>query len=339
MISATASPDTRRAFRSTLSVVEENTTFGVSRQFRADAQQDAWATVAAAVHSRPGARIFTQLWHVGRISHPLIAGDQPLGPSPVGSPTARLWYLDPIGREPLHLPAAVPREMTAADITDVLADYRRAARRAVDAGTDGVEIHAANGYLPDQFLRSTTNHRTDGYGGSPSARARFVTELAAVVAGEVGPDRVGLRLSPDVDYGDTDDPEICETTLLAARAADALGIAYLHLVESNNSNYLAAGRSTAVVDDAFRVALRTAFRGGIIVASDYDRRRADVVLAAGLADAVAFGRPYIANPDLVERLRNGWPLAESERATWYGGDERGFTDYPPYVPAEHGSGS
>ncbi|TWD75089.1 N-ethylmaleimide reductase [Kribbella amoyensis] len=295
-----------------------------------DAQLAAWRGIADAVHRRPGARIFLQLWHVGRISHELIAGEQPVGPSPVGSPTARLWYLDPATGLPSLLPAAVPRELGARDIDQVLGDYASAARRAVQAGLDGVEVHGANGYLLDQFMRSTTNRRTDTYGGSPAARARFAGEVVAAVAAEIGPSRVGLRVSPDVDYGDTDDPEICATTLLVAQAADRAGIAYLHLVESNNANYLADGRAAGVVDDAFREALRDSFGGSIVAASDYDLTRAQDALASGWVDAVAFGRPFIGNPDLVDRLRHGWPLVESDRDTWYGGDRRGYTDYPVY---------
>jgi N-ethylmaleimide reductase len=301
-----------------------------------DAQQDAWARIAEAVHARGSARMFLQLWHVGRISHELIAGEQPVGPSSVGSPTARLWFLDEETGKPSQLPAAVPREMTSADIDQVLASFQHAARRAVDSGMDGVEIHGANGYLPDQFMRATTNRRTDAYGGSTAARARFAAEVVSAVAAEIGPGRVGLRVSPDVDYGDTNDPAICETTLLVADAADQAGIAYLHLVEENNANYLAAGESRQVVDDSFRRELRDQFTGSIIVASDYDQRRAEAALASGLADAVAFGRPYIANPDLVDRFAQGWPIAESDRDTWYGGDEHGYTDYPTYPQLKPG---
>jgi N-ethylmaleimide reductase len=304
-----------------------------------DVQQRAWAEVAAAVHARAGSRMFLQLWHVGRISHERIAGEQPVGPSAVGSPTARLWFLDPETGQPSQLPAAVPREMTTADVDEVLASYQRAARRAVDAGMDGVEVHGANGYLPDQFMRSTTNRRTDRYGGSTEARARFAAEVVAAVAGEVGPERVGLRVSPDVDYGDTHDPEICETTLLVAAAAESTRIAYMHLVEENNANYLAAGQSAQVVDDEFRREFRAAFAGTIILASDYDRDSAEAALRSELADAVAFGRPFIANPDLVERFAHGWPVAEANRETWYGGDYRGYTDYPTYRTEGAGAGS
>lgn len=299
-----------------------------------DAQQDAWAQIAEAVHARGDARMFLQLWHVGRISHELIAGEQPVAPSPVGSPTARLWFLDAATGTPSQLPAAVPREMTTTDIDEVLSSFQRAARRAVDSGMDGVEIHGANGYLLDQFMRSTTNRRTDAYGGPADQRARFAAEVVSAVAAEVGPDRVGLRVSPDVDYGDTNDPEICETTLLVADAADKVGLAYLHLVEENNANYLAEGESRQVVDDTFRSELRSRFNGAIIVASDYDQRRAEAALGSGLADAVAFGRPYIANPDLLARFAHGWPITESHRDTWYGGDERGYTDYPSYGVSE-----
>lgn len=294
-----------------------------------EAQARAWAAVATSVHERSGSRIFQQLWHVGRISHELIAGTQPVAPSARPSPTAKLWFLDPV-EGPALLPAGLPRAMTIDDIQRIVQDFVAAARRAVDAGMDGVEIHGANGYLVDQFLRSTTNVRTDSYGGSPAARARFLQELVAAVAGEVGEARVGVRLSPEVDYGDTDDPEICETTLLAAEVLDGLGVAYLHLVESNNSNFLGETQDAPVVDAEFKKHLRSVFGGTIIVATDHDGLSARAALQEGTADAVAFGRPFIANPDLVDRLRHGRPFASSDRDTWYGGDERGYTDYPAY---------
>ncbi len=291
-------------------------------------QVDRWSAVTEAVHMIEGSRIFMQLWHVGRISHERIAGQAPLAPSAVLSPTARVWFLGEDGPAG-NIDCSAPQEMTLDDIADVLEQYRHATRLALESGMDGVEIHAANGYLIDQFMRTGTNHRTDGYGGSMQNRLRFLREVVQAVVSVAGPERVGVRLSPDVDYGDTNDPEILEATLLAAEDLEAQSVAYLHLVESNNANLLAASSQDApLVDAAFKAALRTRFRGSLILAHDYDRDRANAALTSGEADAVAFGRPFIANPDLVDRFTWGLPLADSDRTTWYGGDGAGYTDYP-----------
>lgn len=301
-------------------------------------QVQRWSTVADAVHQVEGSVVFMQLWHVGRISHEWIAGQAPLAPSAVRSPNARVWFLGDDGSAG-NIDCSPPREMSLRDIADVLEQYRHATRLALQAGMDGVEIHAANGYLIDQFMRSGTNLRTDQYGGTLQNRLRFLHEVVEAVVSVAGPGRVGVRLSPDVDYGDTQDPEILQATLLAADDLEAQSVAYLHLVESNNANLLAAStEDVPLVDAAFKAELRRRFSGTIILAHEYDRARAGAALANGEADAVAFGRPYIANPDLVERIASDLPLAESDRATWYGGDAAGYTDYPGAQDAERATG-
>ncbi len=287
-----------------------------------------WSAVSEAVHSVEGGRIFLQLWHVGRISTDQIAGGRPIAPSAIASPTAQVWFQRADGWQG-NIPCSPPREMSRADIRDVVTQFQEAARRALDSGMDGVEIHGANGYLIDQFLRSTTNHRSDAYGGGVAGRIRFLREVVEAVVSVTGPARVGVRLSPDVDYGDTFDPEILDTTLRVVEDLEAQRVAYVHLVESNNANYLGASSSpTPLVDSAFKAEIRRVFHGSIILAHDYDEERASLALAGGEADAVAFGRPFIANPDLVARISEGLPIAPSDRSTWYGGDHVGYTDYP-----------
>ncbi|GAA1620119.1 alkene reductase [Kribbella sancticallisti] len=291
-------------------------------------QIERWSAVSEAVHRLEGSRIFMQLWHVGRISNDQIAGGRPIAPSAVVSPTAKVWYQRADGWQG-NIPCSPPREMSQEDIDEVVTQYKEAARRALDSGMDGVEIHAANGYLIDQFLRSTTNRRSDAYGGGIPERIRFLREVVQAVVAVTGPSRVGVRLSPDVDFGDTLDPEILETTLRAVEDLETQCVAYVHLVESNNANYLGASSSpTHLVDSAFKAEIRRVFHGSVILAHDYNEERASRALAGGEADAVAFGRPFIANPDLVARIGEGLPIAPSDRSTWYGGDHIGYTDYP-----------
>lgn len=278
-----------------------------------------WRRVTHAVHAA-GGRIFLQLWHVGRMSHPSFHPDgRPVAPSAI-APQAQVWVAGPDGVGGM-VDCPVPRALETAEIAGIVDDYRRAAANAIAAGFDGVEIHSANGYLIDQFLRTTSNHRTDRYGGSLANRVRFLQEVAEAVAGEIGGARTGVRLAPYITARGMDCPEIIPAILEAARTLDALGLAYLHLSEADWDD-------ARQVPDDFRRALRDRWRGAVIVAGRYTRARAEAALAAGFADLVAFGRPFIANPDLPARLVHDRPLADFDPATLFGGDATGYTTYP-----------
>jgi N-ethylmaleimide reductase len=290
-----------------------------------DAQVDGWRRVTDAVHAE-GGRMVLQLWHVGRMSHASFHADGlPVAPSAI-APQAQVWVAgaDGVGR---MVDSPVPRALTAPDIEAVVGDFRRAAANAMRAGFDGVEIHGANGYLIDQFLRTTSNQRTDAYTGATlEGRTRFALEVAAAVASEAGAERTGMRLAPFITQRGMDCPEIIPTILHLARQLDATGLAYLHLVEADWAD-------APQIPPSFRTALRQAYQGRLIVAGGYDAARANQILSDGLADLVAFGRPFIANPDLPRRLRDGLPLAAFDAKTLFGGDAHGYSDYAPYQPA------
>ena len=269
-----------------------------------------WRLVTEAVHRR-GGRIFVQLWHVGRISHPSL---QPNGQLPV-APSA----LKPAGNAMTargFQPFVEPRALGLAEIPRVVADFRRAAIHAWEAGFDGVEIHGANGYLVDQFLRDGTNKRTDAYGGPVENRARLLLEVVSAISAVWGADRVGVRLSPVNPFNDMQDSDP-QTTFdyVASRLADR-SLAYLHVYQAGTDPF-----------DWQR--LRRTFGGTFIVNSGYDRAKAEAALASGAADLVAFGVSFLANPDLVERLKRNAPLNEANHATFYGGGAEGYTDYQP----------
>jgi N-ethylmaleimide reductase len=276
-----------------------------------------WREVTQAVHGE-GGRIFAQLWHVGRISHPSL---QPDGAAPV-APSA----LRPAG-ETMTLagmqPFETPRALAADELPGIVDQHRRAAINALEAGFDGVEIHAANGYLLDQFLRDGTNRRTDDYGGSIDNRARLALEVAAAVADIWGADRVGIRVSPANPFNDIADATPDETFGHLARALGRLGLAYLHVVEGDGVNHPGFDRA----------ALRAAFAGPYIANGGYDFARGNAAIAAGEADLVSFGKPYLANPDLAHRLAVAAPLNTPDPATFYGGDTRGYIDYPTLEPS------
>ncbi len=287
-------------------------------------QRDGWRLVTDAVRAA-GGRIFLQLWHVGRVSHPsLQPGDcLPVAPSALPARKVRVYVVDPADGTPRFLPCETPRALGTEEVARVVEDYRRAAALALQAGFDGVELHGANGYLIDQFLRSTTNLRGDRYGGSAENRIRFLREVVAAVSAEVGAQRVGVRLSPHVTLQDMADPEMVETSLLAAEAMRQDGIGYLHLAEADWDD-------APEVPVDYRVALRERFRGTIIVAGRHTPERAEAVLSAGHADLVGFGRPFLANPDLPRRVAEGLPLNAPDPATFFGGGARGYADYPTY---------
>lgn len=285
-----------------------------------EAQVQGWRRVTDAVHTA-GGRMVLQLWHVGRMSHPSFHADGlPVAPSAL-SPEAKVWVVgdDGVGR---MVDSSVPRALSTAEIAGVIDDFRRAAANAMRAGFDGVEIHGANGYLIDQFLRTTSNHRTDAYGGTMDNRTRFAREVAAAVASEAGAERTGMRLAPFITQRNMNCPEIIPTMLYLARQLDTLGLAYIHLAEADWDD------APSIPDD-FRQALRNAYSGRVIVAGKYTPERAQQILSSGMADLVAFGRPFIANPDLPARYAAGLPLAAFDPATLFGGSEQGYSDYGP----------
>lgn len=283
-----------------------------------DAQIDGWRAVTDAVHAG-GGRIVMQLWHVGRQSHRDL---QPEGGAPV-APSAIQAEGDaytPNGPAPFSM----PRALALHEIPGVIEQFRQGAARAKLAGFDGVEIHGANGYLPDQFLQDGTNHRTDEYGGPIENRARFLLDVTQAAIDVWGADRVGVRLSPSGTYGSMSDSNPQETFGYVAKKLDEMGIAYLHVVEPRIKGTELVAESDAV---AARY-LRGVFSGTLIAAGGFDGASAEAIIRAGDADAVAFGRAFISNPDLPERLRRNLPLNAYDRSTFYGGDAHGYTDYP-----------
>jgi N-ethylmaleimide reductase len=275
-----------------------------------DAQVAGWRRVTDAVHAA-GGRIMLQLWHVGRISHPLLqpGGALPVAPSAIA---ARGEAFTLQGMKPFP----TPRALETGEIAGIVVDYAAATRRARAAGFDGVEIHGANGYLIDQFLRDGSNRRTDGYGGSIESRARFLLEVTEAVVGAWSADRVGVRLSPTNPFNDMSDSDPLATFGFAAEALNRFGLAYLHAVEGDE-----AGRAVSA-------RIRQVFRGALMVNGGYTAQTADAAIAAGRADLVSFATLFISNPDLPERFRLGAPLAAPDRATFYGGAAKGYTDYP-----------
>ncbi|MFG3437776.1 alkene reductase [Nonomuraea sp. NPDC047897] len=278
-------------------------------------QAAAWRRVTDEVHRR-GGRIFVQLMHSGRIGHPVLypGGELPIAPSPIPS-GEQLYTADGMLDHP------TPREMTMVDIARAVEDFAQAARLAMDAGFDGVELHGASGYLIHQFLSDNTNRRTDAYGGSVERRIRFAVEVAQAVADAIGPARTGMRLSPGITYNGMaeSDSEILYTEL--ARALAPLGLAYLHVSENDTRDITKL--------------LRAEWPGTLILnphpwSGDGPATPEDGVeaLRSGLADAVAFARLWLANPDLPARIAAGGPYTQADPATFYGGDHRGYTDYP-----------
>ncbi|WP_297833739.1 alkene reductase [uncultured Roseibium sp.] len=283
-------------------------------------QVDGWRKVTDAVHQK-GGRMVLQLWHVGRMSHAQFqGGGQPVAPSAI-APGASIWAVDPETGQGGMIECPVPRALTAEEISAIVEDYRTAAANARAAGFDGVEIHAANGYLIDEFLRSTSNRRTDAYGGSQENRIRFAREVAEAVSKVIGAERTGIRFSPFITQRGMDDPAAPQTILKLAGELDKIGLAYVHLAEADWDD-------APETPESFRAALREVYSGTVIVAGGYTKVKADRILADGYADLVAFGRPFIANPDFPRRLADGVPLADFDGSTLFGGDAAGYTSYP-----------
>jgi len=281
-----------------------------------DEQRDGWKPVTDAVH-KAGGRIFAQLWHMGRVVHPsYLDGAAPVSASATTAPHAAHTY---DGRRPY----AESRALEESEIPGIVHDYVRSAKNAREAGFDGVQVHAANGYLIDQFLRDGTNLRTDRYGGSIENRVRFLREVVEAVAGAVGPERTAVRFSPNGESQGVNDahPELLFPA--AAKVLQDIGIAFLELREPGADG-------TFGKTDVPKVSpkIREVFTRPLVLNSDYTLEKADAALTSGVADAITFGRPFLANPDLPARLAKGLPLNKDAMATWYSQGDEGYTDYP-----------
>jgi N-ethylmaleimide reductase len=276
-------------------------------------QVEGWKKVTHAVHKK-GGLIFIQLWHVGRISHPSLQPDgaQPVSPSAI-KPNGSAFTLKGL------VPFETPRALETEEIPEIVAQYSRAAKLAMDAGFDGVEIHAANGYLLDQFVRDGSNQRKDQYGGSLENRLRFLKEVTEAVTGAIGAARVGVRISPENTFNDMKDRDPKATFNAAARMLSSYGLAFLHVVEGD----FVTGKSLLNYRE-----LKDIFKGPYMANGGYDLDRARKNLKNRDADLISIGKLFLANPDLVERFKKGAPLNTPDEATFYGGGEKGYTDYP-----------
>jgi len=281
-------------------------------------QVEGWKKVTSAVH-KAGGKIIVQLMHTGRISHPLNMpeGSQIIAPSAIKA-AGQMWT-----DEKQMLDFAIPKAMTAEDLISTKAEFVTASRNAIDAGFDGVELHSANGYLLEQFLSPISNIREDNYGGSIENRCRYVLEVVTAVAEAIGKEKTGIRLSP---YGVASDmphyPEIEVTYHYLSDQLNKLGIGYIHLVDHS-------AMGAPEVPMKMKKQIRSNFKNAIILSGGYDKARAEADLESGLGELIAFGRPYINNPDLAERLKNNWPLSQDlNMDLFYSADEKGYTDYP-----------
>ena len=286
------------------------------------AQVAGWRKVTDAVHAK-GGHIFIQLWHVGRISHTDL---QPNNGKPVAPSAIRAKGKTYVNNA--FTDVSEPRALELSEIPGLIEDYRKAAKNAIEAGFDGVEIHAANGYLLEQFARDSTNKRTDEYGGSIENRAKLMLEVTRAVVKEIGAERTGIRISPVTPANDTaqdSDPQKLFDYIVDGLSAEKL--VYLHVVEGATGG----PRDVAPFDYAD---LRKRFKGAYIANNGYDLALAEKVLAADAADLIAFGKPFISNPDLVERLKTGAELNKPDTATFYGGGAKGYTDYPTLAEAK-----
>ena len=285
-----------------------------------DAQIEGWRDVTRAVHAR-GGRIFLQLWHVGRVSHVSL---QPGGADPIAPSAIRAKTKTFIGGE--FIDVSEPRALDIEEIAVLVDEFRQGAANAIEAGFDGVEVHAANGYLIDQFLRDGANRRSDAYGGSIENRTRFLREVVAAVVDAIGADRVGVRLSPVTPSNDIadSDPQALFTHVI--EQLNVLGPVYIHVVEG------ATGGDRNFGAPFDYTGLRRRFRGTYIANNGYTLDLAKAAITSGRADVVAFGKAFLANPDLVARLRANTPLNTPDKSTFYGGGDKGYTDYPALYP-------
>ncbi|UDM64016.1 alkene reductase (plasmid) [Pseudoalteromonas piscicida] len=283
-----------------------------------DAQVAGWKQVTKQVHDAGGV-MFAQLWHVGRVSHQSNTGGlQPISASAIQAQGVKVFIDE--NDSPDFIQAQTPRAMTQADINNVINEYRHAARNAMQAGFDGIELHAANGYLINQFLDSHSNQRTDGYGGSVDNRIRFLREVVTAVSEEIGSDKVGVRLAPLTTLNGTVDENPEQTYLAAIKQLNALNVSYVHIAEAD-------WEDAPDMPLKFKYAIREEFNGVLIYAGKYTKARAQQALNEGWADMIGFGRPFISNPDLPYRLANDLYLNEHQPETLFGGGEQGYTDY------------
>nr|WP_315149853.1 alkene reductase [uncultured Flavobacterium sp.] len=288
-------------------------------------QIEGWKLTTNAVHNA-GGKIFLQLWHVGRVSSSKVNGLQPIGPSAKIANDTSVYIFDGAANgDATFVPVEEPREMSKSDIENVIEEFVQGAKNAIEAGFDGVEIHGANGYLIDQFLRSNSNLRTDKYGGSKENRIKFLIEIAEAVAKAIGNQKTGVRLSPFISFKDMNDPEILETIMLASKELNKLDIAYIHLCEADWDD-------APQIPNEFRTALRTNFRNTIIATGNKTPAEGEQLLQENLVDLIGFGRKFLTNPDYPTRVKLNAPLNEiSDNHTLFGGGtERGYTDYPFY---------
>jgi N-ethylmaleimide reductase len=294
------------------------------------AQIDGWKKVTHAVHAKNGI-IFAQLWHVGRVSHTSLQPneDQPIGPSAIMADNVKVFVETGPGEGALSDPSE-PRTLSTEEVGELVNMYAQAARNALEAGFDGVELHCANGYLVNQFISEHTNNRDDHYGGSLAKRLQFLKEIVAAVSNVVGAERLGVRFAPL--FASTNETRVYlglvesdphTTYVEAVKVLEQAGIAYLSIAEADWDKALD-------LPESFYKAVRSEFSGRIIYAGKYTVKKAVNILAKGYGDLFAFGRPFIANPDLPERIANNWPLNEADPATMYGGTEVGYSDYPYY---------
>lgn len=283
-----------------------------------DAQMESWKQVTQAVHQKQG-RIFLQLWHTGRASHSYYQIDN----QPPVAPSAIAIQGDGVNTPEGKLPHEVPRALETEELPGIVDDYRQGARRALEAGFDGVEIHAANGYLLDEFLQSKTNHRTDAYGGSTENRYRLLREVTEAILQEVPSQQVGIRLSPNGVFNDMGSPDFHEQFLFVAQRLDRYNLAYLHVIDGLGFGFHELGEAMTLEQ------FREVYTGTLMGNCGYDRDAAEQAIASGHADLIAFGRPFISNPDLVERFAQNAELNPlKDPSTWYAPGEEGYADYP-----------
>lgn len=285
-----------------------------------------WRKVTDAVHAA-GGRMHAQLWHVGRISHPALqpGGGLPVAPSAIQPEGSQVF----ISAESGMVDIPTPRALEVEELPDVVEQFRKGAENAREAGFDGVEIHAANGYLLDQFIKSGSNHRTDDYGGSVANRLRFPMMVVEAVKQVWPASRIGIRVSPTGSFNSMFDADPHETFRALARKVQEAGLAYIEVVEDSFQGNHETGRPESVID-----AIREEFTGTYIGNGAYNRDEANERINAGRCDLASFGRPIIANPDLVARFQQDVPLNNWDHSTFYGGDERGYTDYPTLAESE-----
>lgn len=285
-------------------------------------QIEGWKLVTEEVHKK-GSKIFLQLWHVGRVSSSKVNGLQPIGPSAkIAKETSVYIFNGAPNGDATFVPVETPKEMTKEDINQVIEEFRIGAKNAIEAGFDGVEIHGANGYLIDQFLRSNSNERKDEYGGSKENRVRILTEITEAVAKEVGTEKTGVRLSPFISFKDMGDPEILDTIMLASKALEKIGVTYIHLCEADWDD-------APEIPTDFRIKLRETFGKTIIATGNKTPKQANELLAKNLVDLVGFGRKFLTNPDYPKRVELDAKMNEiSDNHTLFGGGTaRGYTDY------------